>query len=148
MPTADRQRCRLGGRLVALNPDHLGARHHHLAGRGVAKLEDRLDHPALVCGDHAALLGQVDDFAQLDLGRERPVSQAPPRRDRVTEHHQHRGIGISSAEITCSGRAVVNAMLYACWRPRVRGPTPMTTKLVSTMMAAAPNNAQSRPKLS
>ena len=35
-------------------------------------------HPALVCGDHAALLGQVDDFAQLDLGRERPVSQAPP----------------------------------------------------------------------
>ncbi len=91
MPTAHRQRCRLSGRLVAFDPDHLGSRHHHLAGRGVAELEDRLDHPALVGGDDAALLGQVDDFAQLDLGRERPVSQAAARRDRVTKQHQHSG---------------------------------------------------------
>ena len=57
-------------------------------------------------------------------------------------------IGISSHEIACSGRAVANAMEYAFWRPRVRGPTPMTTKLITTMMAAAPNSPHFRPKLS
>ena len=73
MPAADRQGGGLSGRLVVLDPDHFGARHHDLAGRGVTEFEDRLDHPAFVGGDDAALLGQVDHFAQLDLGCERPV---------------------------------------------------------------------------
>jgi len=60
----------------------------------------------------------------------------------------NRLIGISSHEITCSGRAVASEMEYAFWRPSVRGPTPMTTKVVTTMMAAAPITAQSKPKLS
>ena len=56
--------------------------------------------------------------------------------------------GINNHEITRSGRAVANEMVYACWRPRVRGPTPITTKLVTTMMVAEPNSAQVMPKLS
>ena len=88
MPAAHRQRYRFVGRFVAFDPDHLGARHHHLAGRCIAKFENGLDHPALVGGDHAALLGQVDDFAQLDLGRERPVAEAPTRGQHVAQYHQ------------------------------------------------------------
>ena len=60
----------------------------------------------------------------------------------------NRLIGINSHEISRSGTAVANAMEYAFCRPRVRGPTPMTTKLTSTMMVAAPNKPHFRPKLS
>ncbi len=88
MPTAHRQRYRVVGRFVAFDPDHLGARHHHLAGGCVAEFEDRLDHSAFVGGDHAALLRQVDHFAQLDLGRERSVTEAPTRRQHVPQYHQ------------------------------------------------------------
>ncbi len=77
MPAAHGKVHRLTGKFVAFDPDHLGARHHHLAGRSVTEFEDRLDHPAFVGGNHAALLGQVDNFAQLDLGCERPVSSSP-----------------------------------------------------------------------
>ena len=41
--------------------------------------------------DHAALLGHVDELAQLDLGRERAVAEAAARRDRVAEQGQQRG---------------------------------------------------------
>ena len=88
MPTAHRQRRGLAGGLVAFDPHHLGARHHHLAGRGVAEFEHRLDHPALVVGDHTALLRQVDDLAQLDLGGERTVAKAAARGQRVAQQHQ------------------------------------------------------------
>ena len=88
MAAAHRQRRRLTGRLVALDPHHLGARHHHLAGRGVAEFEHRLDHPALVVGHHAALLGQVDDLAQLDLGGERAVAEPAAGRQRVADQDQ------------------------------------------------------------
>lgn len=57
MSAAYRQGHCLTGCLVAFDPDHLGARHHHLAGWGVTQLEDRLDHPALVGSNHAPLLG-------------------------------------------------------------------------------------------
>ncbi len=49
-------------------------------------------------------------------------------------------IGINNHEISRSGRAVANEMEYAFWRPRVRGPTPTTTKLAKTMMPAARYN--------
>ena len=57
----------------------VGARHHHLADDGVAELEDRVDHLALAVLDHAALLGQVDQLAQLDLGGERALPEALAR---------------------------------------------------------------------
>src|SRR3712207_7207340 len=56
--------------------DDVGARHHDLAGDGVAQLEHRVDHVALAGLDDAALLGHVDQLAQLDLGGERPVAEA------------------------------------------------------------------------
>ena len=63
VPTAHRHRRRLIGGLVAFNPYHLGTRHHHFAGRSITEFEYRLDHSALVGGDHTALLRHVDDFA-------------------------------------------------------------------------------------
>ena len=78
----------MAGSLVHLDPHHLGARHHHLAGRGVAEFEDRLDHPALVVGHDTALLGQVDDLTQLDLGGERAVAEPTTGGQRVTDQHQ------------------------------------------------------------
>ena len=106
--------------LSTLDPHHLGARHHHLARRGVTELEDRLDHPAFVVGHHTALLGQVDDLTQLDLGGERAVAEAATRCQRVADQdeqpadrgeqhrnrlqrkrgHQRDGIGILSAQGT------------------------------------------------
>ena len=74
--------------LSRFDPHHLGARHHDLARRGVAEFEHRLDHPALVVGHHTALLGQVDDLAQLDLGGERPVAEAAARCQRVADQDQ------------------------------------------------------------
>jgi hypothetical protein len=88
MAAAHRQRRGLPGRLVGLDPHHLGARHHHLAGRGVTQLEHRLDHAALVVGDHTALLGQVDDLAQLDLGGKRAVAEPTTGCQRVTDQDQ------------------------------------------------------------
>ena len=76
---AQEQQQRLLQRLVRLDPHHLGARHHHLAGDRVAEREDRVDHLALAVLDHAALLGQVDQLAQLDLGGERALAEAPAR---------------------------------------------------------------------
>jgi hypothetical protein len=75
-------------RSCALDPDHVGAGHHHLAGDGVAELEHRLDHLALAVLDHAALLGHVDQLAQLDLGGERALAEALAGRQRVAEQDQ------------------------------------------------------------
>ena len=76
---AQRERQRLPHGLAALDPDHVGARHHDLAGEGVAELEDGVDHLPLAALDHLALLGQVDQLAQLGLGRERAVAEAAAR---------------------------------------------------------------------
>jgi hypothetical protein len=76
---------------VRLDPHHLGARHHHLAGDRVAEREDRVDHLALAVLHHAPLLGQVDQLAQLDLGGERPLPEAPAGRDHVADQDQQRG---------------------------------------------------------
>ena len=88
MPAAHRQRSRLTSRLVGFDPHHLGARHHHLAGRRIAQLEHRLDHPAFVIGHHTALLRHVDHLAQLDLGGERSVTETASGRHRVAEQNQ------------------------------------------------------------
>ena len=74
--------------MSTFDPHHFGARHHHFTGRGVAEFEHRLDHPPFVVGHHTALLRQVDDLTQLDLGRERAVAEAAARRQRVTDQHQ------------------------------------------------------------
>ena len=88
---AQRQRHRLAQRPPALDDDHLGARHHDLAHDRVAELEDRVDHVALVVLDEPALLGEVDEVAQLRLGRERPVAEAAARRQGVAEHDEQSG---------------------------------------------------------
>ena len=46
---------------------------------------------ALAGLDDAALLGHVDQLAQLDLGGERAVAEAAAGRDRVAEQDQQRG---------------------------------------------------------
>ena len=81
----------LGHGLVALDPDHFGARDHDLAGDGVAEFEDGLDHVALTVFDDAPRLGHVDQFAQLDLGGERALTEAAPGRHRVAQHDEQRG---------------------------------------------------------
>ena len=90
-PAAQRQRHELAKRLVALDEDHVGTRDHHLAHEGVAELEDRVDHPALVGLDDAGLLGQVDHLAQLSLGRERALAEAAARRDGVADQDERCG---------------------------------------------------------
>ena len=45
----------------------------------VAELEDRVDHLALAGLDDLAGLGEVDELAQLGLGRERALAEAPAR---------------------------------------------------------------------
>jgi hypothetical protein len=52
-----------------------------------------VDHVALAGLHDAALLGHVDQLAQLDLGGERPVAVAAPGGDRVADEDQQRGDG-------------------------------------------------------
>ena len=59
--------------------DHVGPRHHHLAGDGVAELDDALDQLALLVLDHLVVGGGLDDAEQLLLGDERALLQAPCR---------------------------------------------------------------------
>ncbi len=42
-------------------------------------------------------------------------------------------ICINSDEIDCKRSAVANEIEYAFWRPKLRGPTPITTQLTTTM---------------
>ena len=85
---AQGQRQRLPQRLAALDEHHVGARHHHLADDGVAELEDRVDHLPLAGLDEVALLGQVDQVAQLRLGVERALAEAAAGGERVAEQDQ------------------------------------------------------------
>ena len=87
-PLRSAERDALRDRLGALDPDHVGARHHHLARERVAELEDRRDHVALAALHDAALLGEVDQIAQLGFGRERAFAIAAARGDRVAEQDQ------------------------------------------------------------
>src|SRR5262249_56822416 len=78
----------LAKRLVRLDPDHIGPGHHDLAHDRVAEREDRVDHVALTMLDHAALLRQVYELAQLDGGGERTLGVAPPGSHRVAEEDE------------------------------------------------------------
>ena len=91
VPAAQRQGQRLPHALLALDPHHLGAGHHHLAHAGVAEVEHRLDHRPLAVVDEPAGLGHVDHLAELDLGGERPLAEAAPGRDRVADEDQQGG---------------------------------------------------------
>ena len=73
---------------MPLDVDHVGARHHHLADDGVAELEHRVDHLPLAGLDHRGLLGQVDQRAQLGLGRERALGEPLARGERVADQDQ------------------------------------------------------------
>ena len=88
-PAAQEQRHRLAQVLEALDVDDVAARHHHLADDGVAELEDRVDHLAFAGLDHRRRLGEVDQLAQLGLGRERPLAKTAARSDGVADHDQH-----------------------------------------------------------
>ena len=85
---AQEQRHRLAQVLVVLDVDHVRARHHHLAGDGVAELEDRVDHLPLPRLDHRRRLGEVDELAQLGLGGERALAEAAAGGDRVADQDQ------------------------------------------------------------
>ena len=72
------------------------------------------------------LLGEVDQLAQLRLGRERSLAQALARGDRVAdEDQQPAASGPSTLASGWTSRAAASAIGPGCWRPRVRGETPM-----------------------
>ena len=56
--------------------DHVRPRHHHLAGDGVAELDDALDELALLVLDHLVLGRRLDDAEQLLLADERTLLEA------------------------------------------------------------------------
>ena len=63
-------------RRVVGHDDHVRPRHHHLAGDGVAELDDALDELALLVLDDLVLGGGLDDAEQLLLADERALLQA------------------------------------------------------------------------
>jgi hypothetical protein len=85
---AQRERECLAQGLRPLDEHHVRTRDHHLAHDRVAQLEDRVDHRAFLGLDQLALLREVDEVAQLGLGREGPLAEAAPRRDGVAEQDQ------------------------------------------------------------
>ena len=77
---------------VGLDGDHVDARHHDLADGGVGELEDVVDHLALVFFEHALLLADLDQQAQLVFGDERAAldrGAAEQAHDAVGDEHQH-----------------------------------------------------------
>ena len=76
---------------VAVDRDHVGARHHHLAHDGVAELEDRVDELALLGLDRRFLRGDVGHREDLVLGDERPAAQALARQHDVGEADEAAG---------------------------------------------------------
>ena len=62
--------------------------HHHFAHDGVAELEDGVDHHPLAVLDELVLLGEIDQVAQLGLGRERSLAEALAGRQGVADQDQ------------------------------------------------------------
>ncbi len=85
---AQEQRHRRAQGGARLHRDQRRAWHHHLPGEGVAEFEDRVDHLPLVVLDDLALAGHVDQFAQLGLGGERPVTEPAAGSEHVAHHHE------------------------------------------------------------
>jgi hypothetical protein len=142
---AEEERERLTEGLVGLYPHHLGTRHHHLAGDGVTEGEDRVDHLPLAVLHDAALLGQVDQLAQLHLGGERALPEAAPGGHRVADQDQQRGQRVERPAQPADQRRDRPADRDACCRPMVRGATP-TTKLTTVIAPAVSRAAASQPE--
>ena len=70
---------------VVGDDDHVRPGHHHLAGDGVAELDDALDELALLVLDHLVVGGRLDDAEQLLLGDERPLLEPLAGQDQVGE---------------------------------------------------------------
>ena len=68
--------------------DHVRPRHHHLAGDGVAELDDALDELALLVLDHLVLGRRLDDAEQLLLADERALLEALARQHHVGQPDQ------------------------------------------------------------
>lgn len=109
---ADRQRGGLRRALVALDPDHLGARDHDLAGRGVAEFEDRLiirRSPRQSLATTPRSWPDRPPRAVRSRG-ERPVAEATAGRQRCRAGSAAGLIGVSSTETPCSGTAHASAI--------------------------------------
>ena len=106
-------------RRVGVDADHVGARHHHLADEGVAELEDRVDHLALVVLDHVGLAGQVDQLAQLALAGERARRGRPARGHGVAERDEQPAERAEHAAQPDRNGAARERDRSACWRPSV-----------------------------
>ena len=76
---------------VVLDDHHVGPRHHHLAGDGVAELDDALDQLALLVLDHLVVGRRADDAEQLLLADERALLEALAGQQHVGEPDQRRG---------------------------------------------------------
>ncbi len=101
---------------------------HHLADDGVAEIEDALQHLPLGLLDHPAAAGDVDQFAQFDVRGERALPEAAARGDRVADQDQQRRHRRQQPG-QAPGRAGQRQpdAVVGCWRPMVRGSTPITT---------------------
>jgi len=93
MPAAHRQRRRLTRGLIAFDPHHLGARHHH--SRAGVSPNSNTDWIILRSSSATtpALLGQVDHLAQLDSEANGPFRNPRPvsARYRSTQQPADRG---------------------------------------------------------
>ena len=71
-----------------LHGHHVRARHHHLADRLVAGLDDAVDHVALLLLDHALLLRHVEQRDELILSEVRGLGRAAARQRARDDGHR------------------------------------------------------------
>ena len=117
--------------------------HHHLADDGVAELEDRVDHLPLARLDDRGLPARSTRSRSSASLVERAVAVALARRDRVAERdEQPRDRPEDRAQPDQRPGRRAGRTVSECWRPRVRGETPTTTKDTTAMMTTAISSAR------
>ena len=94
---------------------------------GVAQLEDAVDHRPLARLDEVALLGQVDQVAQLLLGVERALAEAATGGERVAEQDEQLGHRAEHAVERDREAGGASPTESACCSPTVLGATPIRT---------------------
>ena len=112
--------------LVALDEDHVGARHHHLAHDGVAELEHRVDHLALAGLDHRGASARSTSSRSSVSVENGPSRKPRPGSARCRPGSAAAGAGPSTAVIHVHGPA--RAERHALRRAGGRGcaaPTPI-----------------------
>ena len=82
-PALDGVLDRVLDRVVGVDRDHVGARQHHLAHDGVTELEDRVDQPTFLAFDGVLAGRDVGHRAEVLLGDEGTLLQAPTGEDDV-----------------------------------------------------------------